>query len=316
MKEVKLARLTISAALIVAAISAAAAEPAMDFHFEAVSEHSRCVWERDKLVLVYNHGPIAKPELPGARARSSYIHPVYGLDGEILTDDFPKDHLYHRGLYWAWPHIKIGDKEYDLWSARTDLQDRFVRWINEEVSSTGAKLGVENGWFADDKKLVREEVRLYVHPASADSRAIDVELSWTPIDQPLTLWGAEGKSYGGINFRAAPRTTTIITVPEGRMADDLLMKRLPWADISGNFAGARGLSGAAIFVPSDHPNYPPTWMTRHYGLLSVGWPGTEPQTFPPNEPIRCRYRVWIHRGNPEAAEIQKAYGAYRDDTKQ
>jgi hypothetical protein len=131
----------------------------------------------------------------------------------------------------------------------------------------------------------------------------------------MTRWGAEGKSYGGLNFRVAPRTKTIITVPDGRTNDDLVVTKLPWADISGDFQGAVSLSGAAIFVPPQHRNYPPTWMTRHYGLLSVGWPGTEPQTFPANEPITCRYRIWIHRGNPAPAEIQKAYEAYCGQTK-
>src|SRR5215471_2761971 len=156
-------------ALGIAAACAIGSEPAGGFHIKAVNDQSLGLWEDDKPVLVYNHGMIAKPEAPGARSRSSYVHPLYGLDGEILTDDFPKDHLYHRGLFWAWPHIKIGDKEYDLWSARADLQDRFERWTNEEVSKVGAKLGVENGWFADGKKLVREQLQLFVHPASATS---------------------------------------------------------------------------------------------------------------------------------------------------
>jgi hypothetical protein len=315
MRKLKIHRLMNAIALITAVVSVTGAEPSIGFRFQAISEQSLGLWEGDKPVLVYNHGPMVRPEVPGARRRSSYVHPIYGLDGEVLTDDFPKDHLYHRGLFWAWPHIKIGDNEYDLWSARADLQDRFVRWTLEEASSTGAKLGVENGWFAEGKKLVREQVRLTVHPASAKSRAIDIELTWTPLDQALTLWGAEGKSYGGINFRAAPRTKTTITTTQGRQTEDLVVTRLPWADISGDFAGAGRLSGAAIFVSREHPNYPPTWMTRHYGLVSVGWPGTEAQTFPPNEPIRCSYRIWVHRGNPEAADIQEAYDAYIAESK-
>ncbi len=139
------------------------------------------------------------------------------------------------------------------------MQDLFERWTHEEVSNTGARLGVENGWFAEGKKLVHEEISLFVHPASTVSRAIDVELSWTPIDQPLTLLGAPGKSYGGINFHAAPRTKTIITSAEGRSADDVLMTRLPWADISGDFAGGMGFSGVAIFVPPEHPDYAVTY---------------------------------------------------------
>src|SRR5688572_19310265 len=69
------------------------------FRFEPVTDRSLGIWEGDRPVFVYNHGAIGKPGLEGARERSSYVHPIYGLDGEILTDDFPKDHVYHRGLY-------------------------------------------------------------------------------------------------------------------------------------------------------------------------------------------------------------------------
>ena len=43
------------------------------------------------------------------------------------------------------------------------------------------------------------------------------------------------------------------------------------------------------------------WLTRHYGVLCLGWPGVQPKPFPVGEPIHCRYRVWIHRGRPDAA---------------
>jgi len=273
-------------------------------------------------VFVYNHGLVAKPEVTGARKRACYFHPVYGLDGETLTDDFPKDHLYHRGMYWAWPHIKIGDQEYDLWSVKAELRQQFVRWLAKETNAGSAKLAVENGWFAGEKQLVREQIQIEVHSANAKGRAMDLTLTWTPIDQPLTLWGAEGKSYGGFNFRFGPRTKTQITVPEktalpegvtasaGRISGDLLVTRLPWVDFAGNFSGSNGLSGAAIFVHPRHPDFPPTWMARHYGLVSVGWPGVESRTFPAGEPFTTRYRVWIHRGEIDSQEIQEEYAAY------
>jgi hypothetical protein len=309
------------------ASAAEPANPAPAFRFQPISEQSLGLFDGEKPVLVYNHGRIGRPETPGARPRACYFHPIYGLDGEILTDDFPKDHPYHRGLYFAWPHIKIGDKEYELWTSRGELQQRFRHWLTKETSASGAKLGIENGWMIGDELAVREQIWVNVYPAIGDSRAIDVQATWTPIDEPLTLSGAEGKSYGGFNFRFGPRTKTTITVPEnttlpagvtavaGRVSGDLLVTKLPWADFVGDFHGAKGQSGAAIFVHPAHPDYPPTWMTRHYGLVSVGWPGVEPQTFPANQPITCQYRVWIHRGSPSAAEIQKAYDAYRGESK-
>ena len=280
------------------------------FRFEAINDKSLGLWEGERAVLVYNHSAISRPSVPTAQSRSSYFHPIYGLDGEVLTDDFPKDHVYHRGLYWAWPHIRIADQEYDYWSVR-GIRTEFRRWIAQEIKSSVAVLGVENEWFVGDKEVMAEKVRIEVHPASSESRAIDIELTWTPTDRPVTLWGAEGKSYGGLTLRYGPRSKTIITVPAGRTSDDLVVTRLAWADLSGDFVqNANNLSGAAVFVHPEHPDYPPTWMTRHYGMLAVGWPGVTPQTFPVGKSFSCRYRLWIHRGAPEAAVIQKAYEAY------
>jgi hypothetical protein len=311
-------------AILVCAASLPAVEPERrpaDFRFQEVSEKSLGLWQGDKPVLVYNHGAIARPEITGSRPRACYFHPVYGLNGEVITDDFPKDHTYHRGMYWAWPHIKIGDREYDLWSARGELRQVFGRWLTKEASSGNAVLAVENHWVADGKPLVREQMKIEVQPESALGRALDLTLTWVPLEQSLTLWGAEGKSYGGFNFRFGPRTKTIIKVPEntvlpegivadaGRVSGDLVVTRAPWIDLVGDF-GKTELSGAAVFVHPQHADYPPTWMARHYGLVSVGWPGVESQTFLANTTITCRYRIWIHRGEVATSAIQSEYADY------
>jgi hypothetical protein len=284
-----------------------------NFRFQEVSSTSLGLWEGEQPVLVYNHGLIKRDDVRGGRPRATYIHPLYGLDREVLTDDFPADHTYHRGVYWAWPHVKIGDQEYDQWSLRS-LPSEFQRWTAREASENSATLGIENGWFADGKQVVREQATIKVYRATTDSRAIDIALTWTPLAGPVTLWGAEGKSYGGFNFRFARPTRPSITVPSGRTSDDLVVTRLPWADYSTTFASASNIdakpSGAAIFVHPQHRDDPPTWMTRHYGLVSVGWPGVEPQTLAANEPVTLRYRLWIHRGIFEVADIQKVYDAY------
>jgi hypothetical protein len=282
------------------------------FRFEPASDRSIRLLDGDRPVLVYNHGEIASDKAPKARPRGAYVHPIYGLHGEVLTDDFPADHVNHRGLYWSWPHVKVGDVELDSWNVKQGLQTRFVRWTAKETTADRASLGVENGWFVGDKQVVREQVRLDVHPATEQARPIDVTLTWTVLDEPVTLRGAEGKSYGGLSIRFGPRNTTVITVPDGRAKEDLVMAKLPWADLSGDLSGKPdALSGAAIFVHPANPDFPHEWMTRAYGMLAAGWPGVKPQTIAKDESVTMRYRVWIHRGNPDAAEIGKAYESYR-----
>ena len=280
------------------------------FRLTKVTDKSIAVFEGSRPVLVYNHGVIQPPVgVPADRARGSYVHPLYGLDGEVLTDDFPKDHFHHRGLFWAWPHVRVGDKHYDLWMLK-GIEHRFERWLSREATASGATLGVENGWFVGDRKVMREQVWFHALPSSKDERVLDIELTWVPLDQPITLEGAEGKSYGGLTLRFAPRTNTVITTPLGQGDKDLSITRLPWADLSARFAGRAQASGAAIFVAPDHPNFPPEWLTRHYGVLCLGWPGVNSRTFQPGETIRCGYRVWIHRGAPDIEQVLQAYRAF------
>lgn len=295
-------------ALFVGVDCISGAEP---FRFTNITEKSVALFEGARPVFVYNHGIIQPPAgVPADRARSTYIHPLYGLDGEVLTDDFPRDHYHHRGLFWAWPHVRIGDKHYDLWMLR-GIEQRFVRWLERAAGADGATLAVENGWFVGERKVVREEVWLRAGPAVGDERGLDIELRWTPLQEPLTLEGAEGKSYGGLTLRFATRTDTVITTPLGQGKEDLTITRLPWADLSARFAGREQFSGAGIAVRPDHPDFPPEWLTRHYGVLCIGWPGVKPKTFQPGETIRCRYRLGIHRGAPTVAKVEEAYRIYQ-----
>ncbi|MDP6722647.1 MAG: PmoA family protein, partial [Pirellulaceae bacterium] len=88
-----------------------------------------------------------------------------------------------------------------------------------------------------------------------------------------------------------------------------------WADMTAKFHDAAGASGAAVFVHPSHPDYPPTWLTRHYGVLCVGWPGVKSRTFEPGKPIRTSYRIWIHKTASSAEQIAKAYSAYTAATR-
>jgi hypothetical protein len=283
----------------------------------ALSDDSRAslrLTEQEKPVFVYNYGVITDEKVPAGetrRSRACYIHPLWGLDGEVLTDDFPKDHYHHHGVFWAWPHVEVGNEMHDLWMYK-DITPKFVRWLSRDAGPLAAVLGVENGWFVGDRKVMIERVWMEVAKATPTERAIDLDFTWIPVDQPIALRGAEGKSYGGLNVRFAvvKEKDSTITVPAGASTKDLPETPLPWADLTDTFPGAKQPSGAAIFVPTDHPNYPPTWLTRHYGLMSIGWPGVNGKKFEAGKPIHLQYRLWIHPGAVDVARLKAAYDAY------
>lgn len=283
------------------------------FEFSLLNDRELELREGDRPVFVYNFGVQCPSNVPPQYARSSYVHPLYGPDGEVLTDDFPADHYHHRGIFWAWPHVRSGQAEADLWSLK-GIRHQFERWLCQETRRGKALLGVQNSWRLGERKVLEEQVWFRVWPATAQGRTMDVELILQPVDLPLTLRGAEGKSYGGLTVRFAPRTgEAAITVPGGRSTNDLLMARLPWADYSARFGTQWSPSGITVMVAPQHPDFPPEWMTRHYGALCVGWPGVQARTLPPGERVRLRYRLWMHRGAPDAETVRAEYNRFAQD---
>ena len=283
------------------------------FSFTDISPESLQLSEGSNLVFVYNHGVITKSEIPESehrRSRSCYIHPLYGLSGEVLTDDFPVDHYHHHGVFWTWPHVKIGEQQHDLWAGST-IRQKFIRWLVRETGPVVAVLAVENGWFVGDEQVMTERIWMRVYRAADNARAIDLEMFFTPL-KPLSLQGAEGKSYGGLTVRFAPgkREETLITVPSGPTTEDLPDTPLAWADFTSRFGKQEQRSGAAIFVSPRHPDCPPTWLTRYYGAQCVGWPGVHARDFEAGVPFRLDYRLWIHRQAVEFKSLQDVYESY------
>ena len=313
----------------------------------AVAEPFRFVENNDKKqlslsegtlqVLTYQYDVIEHENVPQNNLRrlaGCYVHPLHGLRGEILTDNAPADHYHHHGIFWTWPHVGINEPdgkvtEYSLWESNTALKQHFVRWIDKTISEQMATFEVENGWFIgapkDGKKIMNERVKVIVHRVQnvgdVPSRAVDFEFQWQPTDKPITLRGSEGKSYGGFTMRFKPVVATgereakrseinRITVPTGIADGDLPETPLAWAGYTSIFPGNNQPSGAVIFIPKTHPDFPPTWLTRYYGPLCVGWPGVVERTFPPGEKIELRYRVWIHDGAVTVPQIEKAYDEY------
>jgi hypothetical protein len=285
------------------------------FGFEMIGETSIKLSQGKQPVLTYNYGTITDPKVPQddpRRSRACYIHPLFGLKGEVLTEDFPKDHYHHHGVFWTWPHVGIDGKQYDLWADAGGIKQRLVSWLGRYVGPAAAVLGVENGWFVDGRKVMVERVWMRPFTAVDGARAVDLDLVFIPVDRPVTLWGAGGKSYGGltVRFRMLPRKDVAITVPSGPAAEDLYETPLAWVDYTATYPDSAGKLGAAIMVPPDHPDYPPTWLTRYYGPQCIGWPGVKPKTFEPGVPIRLSYRIWVHEGAADFDTLKRAYDAY------
>jgi len=262
-------------------------------------------------VLTYRFGDQLKAGIDPRYTQSCYIHPLFSLDGQALTDDSPADHLHHHGLFWTWPVVRVRGLSTATWEPKLPrLRQFFVRWLKREAAKGMFLLSVENAWRLDGKEVVAKEiVTLSVHPADKLGRAIDLELAIEAIGGPLELQGThdQNKGYGGLCIRGAPMFTgAMLTTDEGPLKEDVVHTPFRWADLS-----AQEL-GIAVFVSPDHPGFPARWMIRnsYAGLINVSWPGLTPAVLKPGEPVTFCYRIYIHRGDAVAADVKAAYAAY------
>ncbi len=262
-------------------------------------------------VLTYRFGDQLKEGVDVKYTRSCYIHPLFSLDGQVLTEDFPEDHAHHHGVFWTWPVVKTRGHDTQTWHpAVPSLRQHFVRWRRREVDRDRAFLQVETAWRLEGDEVVAEEnLTLVAHPADAFGRAIDIEIVLQAVGGPLELGGSPeaNKGYGGLCVRgAAVFQGAVMSTEKGVLEQDVTNVRFRWADIS-----TREL-GLAVFVSPDHPDFPTPWLIRnsYAGVINPSWPGLEGHGLRPGQPVTLRYRIYIHRGDAESGRVPQAYALY------
>ena len=243
--------------------------------------------------------------------RSDYIHPLYGLDGEMLTSDWPDaDHPHHRGVFWAWPEVEYGSQRGDLYA----LQRVFARPVGEAKCVGGseyAEIEAENRWIWEEKKAIaREWATIRAYRAAEGRRIIDLTIRIQALADSVTIATRFTNSYGGLNVRmATPQKQEISYYTDSATASPVRC----WADFNGIFEGAQETAGMTILQHKDNPEYPGQWVS--YPNLSWIQP-----TFPtPNtryplskdKALILRYRLIVHQGGkPGEALLSKLWNEY------
>jgi Family of unknown function (DUF6807) len=257
-----------------------------------------------KPVLQYNYATvepgviitnIRPANLIYARARSDYIHPLFGLDGETLTKDWPTEHPHHRGIYWAWPEVDWHGQRGDLHA----LQLVFTRPTGKCTVTSGpvfAQLDAENIWkWYDSDPIVHERAIIRAYRATGDDRILDLEFQFTALNDPVLLARRGTLHYGGLNIRLAKvENQEIVFHTDSSNATP----RKAWAELSGRFEGAPQPSGIVVLQNDANPDYPGEWV-QYPGLnwFQPTFPaGGTRYELKKGKPLVLRFRLWLHRG--------------------
>ncbi len=240
-----------------------------------------------------------------------YLYPLSGpVSGLSLTTETSVPFPHHRSLLFACDHVNGAN----YWQA--DVKDG-------QIVSTGPKLGVATPTSAEildhcqwhkpgQPAVLTDQRKITVSVVSPRLRLIDAEIQWTAV-QDVTVTRTNHSLFA---LRAA---ADIIPWGGGTLLNSAGLqgekatfgKTAAWC---GYYGRRQGIPGNVVegIVLMDHPKNPwapSPWFTRDYGFISPS-PFNfleKPWQLPKGQSVSLRYRVVLHAGDPQEAEIAKIY---------
>ena len=274
--------------------------------------------EGDTRVLFYQAERKALPD--GQAARSNYFHPLYDLDGTVLTEDFPKDHIHHRGIFWAWHQVRINGKTVqDQWANRDSfwtIQKAAAIEGDNRSAALALRVVWESPLFTDAqgrrRPFVEERSVTRVHRAEGGIRKIDFHQQLNALVDGVEIGGSDdAKGYGGFSFRVAMPPDIRFTGAQGVVTPiENAVDASPWMDVSGTY-GSSGKSGLTVLTHPSTTGFPQAWILRaKASMQNAVYPGRQPVAIPRDRPVLLNYRIVLHRGELAAADIARLQAEY------
>ena len=257
-------------------------------------------------LLTYDYGSAPKP----------FIHPLHTAAGHPMTVWQPRDHFWHRGLWFT---IKFVNG-LNFWEESDPFGSQVC--VRPPSISIGAGGEVEilsvSEWRhpGEADPPLRERRVVTVHPPNGSAYAIDFETILTAsIDvklnrTPYTTWGG----YGGLALRGHRGwQETRILLADGTVTDRPTGQAARWAQMAGVLDGGPDLAaGIALLGHPSNPRHPSPWYgsTGYDPFLNAAFLFHEPMPLAAGEPLALRYRVLVHDGERTSEEIEQSYAEY------
>lgn len=261
--------------------------------------------EGDGLLWRYVYGGKPKP----------FFHPLCTPAGHTLSLFEPHDHVWHRGLWFAFKFVNKDNfwEENDPYGVqRTTLPPTIEHRPGGAIVVTSTLK-----WVAPSGDTVINESRRFTWSRFADDAyLIDFETTITPtvdvvLDRTIfTTWGG----YGGLVFRGSRNwQNTRLLFSDGTTSDRPIGYPATWCDLSGMIdGGLKQTGGIAMFDVATNVRHPSPW----YGATGAGHYFNaamlfhEPLSLAKGTPLALRYGVVVHDGIWDKGRLQAGYEQY------
>lgn len=271
-------------------------------------------------VLVFQIKP---KSLVGNYSRANYIHPLYSLEGTPVTEDFPEDHLHHRGVFWAWHQlylngIRIGDGweiEDFLWEVENPSEvknDPITKSLRSNVLWKSPLVKKEDGKM---KPLVQETNWITVYPKELNFRVVDIKIRLLSLIDDISIGGSEDeKGYGGFSARIQLSDDVLFTDSNGIVnPENTPVAGNNWINIVSKTSQDNKDFGLVIIPSMENSDFPNPWILRKKNSMQNAvypYPGAKPVSLSNSEPTILQYRLIIHNGaleNSKISELQRQF---------
>ena len=266
--------------------------------------------ENNENIMFYQKEP---KNFDGKFERCNYIHPLWGIDGTVLTEDFPADHFHHRGVFWAWHQIWIDGKRIgDGWEIKDfDQEVTGVEYFSKQGGV--AILRTEVNWKSDMWKkqgekvpYLKEKTSISIYPKTGNYRKVDFEISLLALAENLFIGGSEDvKGYSGFSVRMILPQDIKFIGPLGEIEpQNEAVRSAGYVNISGS-VGKNGNEGGIVMVDNpQNPGYPQPWILRtRNSMQNAAFPGNTTIPISTKIPLILKYSLIIYSGKMSDKKI-------------
>lgn len=250
-----------------------------------------------------------------------YFHPLRTPKGHNLTLERPKDHPWHRGLWFSWKDINgvnywEEDPEKGIAEGRSIIKS--VDIDSEQDFSAKIVLTIS---YEEDQKPVIDETRTLVisSPVQKNEYTIKWEQSFKILEEavlylekPAKHGGVGWGGYAGLSFRGSDLLTDQhFTSSSGwENFEDLTGygEKERWMDMTAKVIGTNDYAGLTIYDAPSNPRYPsPYYIWFAKGQHTFFTPSLlfdGPMTLIKGESFLLDYLILIHDGKKSIKEFE------------